>query len=83
MNLNNADGFDSQPDLAAALARIAAIDPATYARSRNHVQGAVTRLSPYITHGMVTLPEVLTRVLARQPLAIEHKLVYEFGWREF
>ena len=83
MNLNNADGFDSQPDLAAALARIAAIDPAAYARSRNHVQGAVTRLSPYITHGMVTLPEVLTRVLARQPLAIEQKLVYEFGWREF
>lgn len=44
------------PTLAAARARIAAVRPSEYARSRNALDGAVTRLSPYITHGLVSLP---------------------------
>ena len=47
------------PTLAAARARIAAVDPAQYARTRNALDGAVTGLSPYITHGVVTLADVL------------------------
>jgi deoxyribodipyrimidine photo-lyase len=66
-----------------ALSRLARVRPADYARTRNHVQGAVTGLSPYITHGVLTLPEVLAAVLHRGPLAVGHKLVYELGWREF
>ncbi len=72
------------PTRSAALARIAAIRPADYARTRNHLEGAVTGLSPYITHGLVTLPEVLDGVLTqRGPLPVQHKLVQELGWREF
>jgi deoxyribodipyrimidine photolyase len=41
-----------------ALARIASVRPAEYARTRNALSGAVTQLSPYITHGFVSLPEV-------------------------
>jgi deoxyribodipyrimidine photo-lyase len=65
------------------LARIARVQPGAYARTRNHLDGAVTGLSPYLTHGLVTLPEVLAGVLAREPLPVGHKLVYELGWREF
>ncbi len=71
------------PTRSAALARIARVRPAAYARTRNHLDGAVTGLSPYITHGMVTLREVLAGVLQRGPLEVQHKLVFELGWREF
>ena len=65
------------------MSRLAAVRPSDYARSRNHIEGAVTGLSPYLSHGLLTLPEVLTDVLERGSLAVGHKLVYELGWREF
>jgi deoxyribodipyrimidine photo-lyase len=71
------------PTRSAALARIDRVRPAAYARTRNHLDGAVTGLSPYLTHGLITLPEVLRGVLQREPLSVQHKLVFELGWREF
>ncbi|MFN5157312.1 MAG: FAD-binding domain-containing protein [Betaproteobacteria bacterium] len=71
------------PTRSAALARIARVRPAAYARTRNHLDGAVTGLSPYLTHGLVTLRQVLAGVLGRGPLPVQHKLVFELGWREF
>ena len=71
------------PTLDAARARIAAVQPEAYARSRNAIEGAVTRLSPYITHGFVSLPEVLAGVAAGHPLHVQHKFVFELGWRAF
>lgn len=73
--------FEPTPEAAAA--RLAAVRPGEYARTRNHLQGAVTRLSPYIAHGFLTLPEVLAGVLQRQRLDVQHKFVYELGWREY
>jgi deoxyribodipyrimidine photo-lyase len=67
---------------AAAHARIAAIRPHAYARTRNHLDGDVTRLSPYLTHGYTTLHEALAGVLRLGDLPITHKLVFEFAWRE-
>jgi deoxyribodipyrimidine photo-lyase len=49
----------------AAEDRLAAIDPARYGATRNHLDGAVTRLSPYIRHGVLTLAEVRDAVFAR------------------
>lgn len=76
-----------EPTRAAALARVDAVRPAAYARTRNHIEGDVTRLSPYLTHGLVSLREVLAGVLQRSPEAagmpIEHKFVYELAWREY
>lgn len=71
------------PTRSAAMARIANVRPADYAQTRNHINGAVTGLSPYVTHGLVTLPEVLIELLRNEPLAVNHKLVCELGWREF
>jgi deoxyribodipyrimidine photo-lyase len=72
------------PTREAALARLAAVRPGDYARSRNAIDGAVTRLSPYITHGLLTLPEIMVNVWARQAgLSPQHKFVFELGWREF
>ena len=49
----------------AAEARLALMDPARYGASRNHLDGAVTRLSPYIRHGVLTLAEVRDAVFDR------------------
>ena len=72
-----------EPTLAAARRRLAAVQPAAYARTRNHLEGAVTGLSHYITHGLLSLREVLQTVLARGPLPVQHRLVAELGWREW
>ena len=71
------------PTLGAAQARIAAVRPAAYARTRNALDGAVTGLSPYITHGFVTLSDVLAGVAARHTLDMRHKFVFELGWRAY
>ena len=71
------------PTRQAALARISAVRPSDYARSRNAIDGAVTGLSPYITHALVSLPEVLADVTAKHSLDIQHKFVFELGWREY
>ena len=59
------------------------MSPRDYARTRNHLDGAVTGLSAYLTHGLVSTREVLAGVLARESLEVGHKLVYELGWREY
>jgi deoxyribodipyrimidine photo-lyase len=66
------------PTRSAALERLASVEPTTYARTRNHLRGAVTRLSPYLTHGLLSVPEVV----AALPPAAE-KLRQELGWREY
>ena len=68
---------------AAAMKRLAAIRPAEYARSRNALDGAVTGLSPYFTHGILTMVEAVRTVHAAHPLGFDDKLVFEFAWREF
>ncbi|MFX6803627.1 hypothetical protein ABTH20_19410, partial [Acinetobacter baumannii] len=65
-----------RPTMAAAHARIAGVRPAAYARTRNALDGAVSGLSPYITHGFVSLADVLRGVAARHPLSVQHKFVF-------
>lgn len=69
---------------AAALTALTAIDPVAYGRTRNHVGGAVTRLSPWIRHGVLGLAEVRDRALSlvRRPEEAE-KLVSELAWRDY
>ena len=71
------------PKREAALARLRAVRPAEYATSRNAVEGAVTYLSPYITHGLLSLPEVLAAFTQAHALKVQHKLVFELGWRDY
>lgn len=76
-------GDDFLPTLDAARARLAAIRPAAYARTRNHLDGAVTRLSPYLTHGILTLPDVAAAAAGPPRLDLRHRFVQELGWRAY
>lgn len=71
------------PSFEAAQQRIQAISPSQYARTRNALDGEVTGLSPYLTHGIVSLPQVAQQVAMKHRLSYEDKLIFEFGWREF
>ncbi len=68
----------------AAEKKLSQIEPGRYARSRNHLNGAVTGLSPYIRHGVLTLAEVRDAVFAGIRNRDEgQKLINELGWRDF
>ncbi|MEY4254721.1 MAG: hypothetical protein RLZZ566_2191, partial [Pseudomonadota bacterium] len=43
-----------EPYAYAAKERLNAVRPFEYSQSRNHVHGAVSMLSPYLTHGILT-----------------------------
>ena len=73
---------------AAAEWQLSAIDAKRYGRSRNHLNGSVTRLSPYIRHGILTLAEVRDAVFSQlkqnnQGRNDGGKLINELGWRDF
>ena len=68
------------PTDAALDQRIAAIDIPAYGKTRNHLDGRVTRLSPYLTHGFTDIPTLFERL---PTLTLQDKLAFEFGWREF
>lgn len=65
------------------LALVDSIDPVLYAKTRNHLTGAVTRLSPYISRGVISLPVIRARILAKHSLAVAEKLIQELAWREY
>ena len=72
-----------EPTSNAARERVEDIAPAQYSKTRNALGGAVTYLSPYITHGLLPMPEVVGGVLQKFKLNFDDKLIFEFAWREF
>ena len=79
--MNPAMDFEATPE--AARERLRAVRPQDYVATRNHLDGAVTRLSPYITHGLLTVAQVLEHLREQPGIGPGHKLVYELGWREY
>lgn len=59
------------------------VDSVEYARSRNFFTGAVTRLSPYIRYGVLSLAEIKNYVLERVEQQDATKLINELGWRDY
>lgn len=68
----------------AAEARLKAINPVQYGKTRNFLDGAVTRLSAYLRYGVLSLAEVRDAVLALGRSRDETaKLINELGWRDY
>jgi deoxyribodipyrimidine photo-lyase len=72
-----------EPTAQAAKIRLSAVNPHNYSTTRNALGGAVTRLSPYITHGILTVPEAVSNLLGRYRLTFDDKIIFELAWREF
>lgn len=74
---------DFPPTVAEVVARLDRLQPSAYARTRNALDGAVSGLSPYFTHGLLSLPQAAIRLSRHHRLGYDDKLVFEFGWRAF
>lgn len=63
---------------------IAAIDPVTYGKSRNFLNGKVSRLSPYVSRGVISTKQIMDSVLKEgyKPF-IHEKLMQQLAWRDY
>jgi deoxyribodipyrimidine photo-lyase len=63
--------------------RILDIDPRAYDKTRNYLNGRVTWLSPFITHGVINTHQIAQSVLQDHKAKSCYRLLFELGWREF
>lgn len=70
-------------DYTSVLKRIENIDANKYAKTRNFINGAVTYLSPYISRGFISLPQIKDVVMHNKKLYEVEKLMQELAWREY
>ncbi|MDP2248748.1 MAG: DNA photolyase, partial [Nitrosomonadales bacterium] len=66
----------------AAMKRLSSIDALAYEKNRNFLNGAVTKLSPYLRHGCISPKEAVDYVKKQFGDKAE-KLVFEFAWRDY
>lgn len=65
-------------------ARLSAIDPIAYCRSRNFIDGAVTRLSPYLSRGFLSTSQIFESVRKMDIPFVEIEQFYkELAWRDY
>ncbi len=67
----------------AALERLKAVEPGRYGRTRNHLDGDVSRLSAYLRHGVLDLAEVRDAALDKAGEKAAWKFVNELAWRDY
>jgi len=67
-----------------AEARLETIQPKPYAKTRNYLDGAVTHLSSYIRHGVLTLSEVRDKALELVDKSDDaEKFIQELAYRDY
>jgi deoxyribodipyrimidine photo-lyase len=75
---------DTQGGRAAAEVRLKQLDPVRYGKTRNALNGALTRLSPYLRHGVLSLAETRDTALDRVTTSRDaEKLINQFAWRDY
>ena len=59
-------------------------DPTYYSKSRNYIDGNVSRLSPYISRGVISTKKVAEIILEKgyKKYQIE-KFIQELAWRDY
>lgn len=77
------NSMDFPTDLSKIRERIAAIEPVAYGKTRNFLTGAVTRLSPYLSRGVISLAQVKSTLLENYSVHQSEKLLQELAWREY
>jgi len=65
------------------VAQIESVNPIAYGKTRNFIDGAVTRLSPYISRGVISLPMIKEAILKKYNRHHCEKLLQELAWREY
>jgi len=63
--------------------RLGKINPRSYDKTRNYLDGDVTWLSPFLTHGVLTTRQLADVVLAEHRPKSCYRFLFELGWREY
>jgi deoxyribodipyrimidine photo-lyase len=82
--MQNPNTIQFPTDYASILARVNAVDPIRYAKTRNFINGEVTYLAPYISRGVISLKQILDVVINKGfSIHDAEKLIQELAWREY
>ncbi|MEY4279520.1 MAG: hypothetical protein RL377_1524, partial [Bacteroidota bacterium] len=82
--MQNPNRIQFPTDYASILARVNAVDPIRYAKTRNFINGEVTYLAPYISRGVISLKQILDIVINKGfSVHDAEKLIQELAWREY
>lgn len=66
------------------ISKVNSIDPVAYGRSRNYINGAVGRLSPYVSRGAISTSQILESVIQREfSFKSTETLIKQLAWREY
>ena len=73
------------------ISQLNSINTQEYGRTRNYLNGAVTRLSPFITHGILSTKEITKFLLKRESndLSVDNAyrriepFVFQMAWRDY
>ena len=60
-----------------------AINPSEYDRTRNFYSGHVTRLSPFIRHGLIKKPAMVDVALSKYAKSPSETCLHELAWEKF
>lgn len=71
------------PTLEEARTRLERIVTQAGSRTRTQHDSAAARLAPYLTHGMLSVPDVILGLEDRGRVRAAEKLVFELAWREY
>lgn len=62
---------------------IETIDPFSYGKNRNFLDGSVTKLSPFVTHGIIDLRDIASVVIRKHGFANVEKFLFQLAWRDY
>ena len=71
-------------DYNSILTKIESIDPISYGKTRNYINGSVTYLSPYISRGVISAKQILKSIFDKgYKLKEIEPFVKELAWRDY
>jgi deoxyribodipyrimidine photo-lyase len=70
-------------DYASILAKVDAVNVTEYSKTRNFIDGSTSGLSPYISRGVLSLPQLKDSILAKYSKKEALKFITELAWREY
>ena len=65
------------------LNKILELKPKKYSKNRNYIDGSVSRLSPYISRGVISTKQIFTYLYKNYKFYECEKFIQELLWREY
>ena len=66
-----------------ALEKFNSFNPALYAKTRNFLNGQISRLSAHIKYGIISNKEIYEHVRDKYTFIESEKFIQELAWRDF